>query len=362
MSEKALIAMSGGVDSSAAALLMLEAGYECAGATMQLFHNDDAGIPRDKACCSLDDVLDAKQVCARLGILHYVYNFSGRFRQDVMQRFAGLYARGATPNPCIDCNRCLKFDALLERALLLGFDYLVTGHYARVVYDTASGRYLLQTAADPTKDQSYVLYTLTQAQLRHIRFPLGDFTKAQVREIAAAHGFVNAHKHDSQDICFVPDGDYAGFLARFTGQPDLPGDFTDPDGLRLGTHRGIRHYTIGQRRGLGISAPHPLYVLDILPEENRVILGEDGALYSRTLTAEDVNLISVPELSTPMRIRAKIRYRHTAAPATAWQDDAGLLHVEFDTPQRAITPGQAVVLYDGKNVVGGGTITRSPEA
>ncbi|MBQ8926964.1 MAG: tRNA 2-thiouridine(34) synthase MnmA [Oscillospiraceae bacterium] len=353
---KALIAMSGGVDSSAAALLMQQAGYTCAGATMQLFHNEDAGIDREKTCCSLSDVLDAKQVCAKLSMLHYVFNFTDRFARDVMARFAACYDAGRTPNPCIDCNRYLKFDALLERALLMGYDLLVTGHYARVSYDAHTGRYLLHRAKDPSKDQSYVLYTLTQAQLSHIRFPLGDFTKQEVRQLAASHGFVNAKKADSQDICFVPDGDYAAFLTRFTGVPDIPGAFTSPDGTVLGQHRGIRHYTIGQRRGLGISAPHPLYVLDILPEEHRVIVGEHGALFTRELTAGDVNLISVPDLHEPMRVEAKIRYRHTAQPALAFQDANGRLHVEFDEPQRAVTPGQAVVLYDGDTVVGGGTI------
>ena len=353
--EKAMIAMSGGVDSSVAALLMQQAGYECVGATMQLFHNEDAGISREKTCCSLDDVQDAKLVCARLGMLHYVFNFSERFRQDVMQRFADCYACGATPNPCIDCNRYLKFDAMVQRMAEMEFDYVVTGHYARVEFDETSGRYLLKKAKDASKDQSYVLYSLTQEQLRHVRFPLGAYTKQEIREIAAQHGFINAHKKDSQDICFVPDGDYAGFLERFTGQTYPAGDFVSTDGTVLGRHRGIIHYTIGQRKGLGIAAGHPLYVCGIDTTENRVVLGENSDLFSDTLTAGDVNLISVPSLDEPMRVAAKIRYRHPEQPALAWMED-GLLRVKFDAPQRAITRGQSVVLYQGETVVGGGTI------
>ncbi len=353
--EKAMIAMSGGVDSSVAALLMQQAGYECVGATMQLFHNEDAGISKEKTCCSLDDVQDAKLVCARLGMLHYVFNFSERFRQDVMQRFADCYACGATPNPCIDCNRYLKFDAMVQRMVEMEFDYVVTGHYARVEFDETSGRYLLKKAKDASKDQSYVLYSLTQEQLRHVRFPLGGYTKQEIREIAAQNGFLNAHKKDSQDICFVPDGDYAGFLERFTGQTYPAGDFVSTDGTVLGRHRGIIHYTIGQRKGLGIAAGHPLYVCGIDTTENRVVLGENSDLFSDTLTAGDVNLISVPSLDEPMRVAAKIRYRHPEQPALAWMED-GLLRVKFDAPQRAITRGQSVVLYQGETVVGGGTI------
>ncbi len=356
MPEKALIAMSGGVDSSVAALLMQEAGYECAGATMHLFQNEDAGIPREKTCCSLDDVTDAKAVASRLGMLHYVFNFTGPFRTQVMQRFADCYARGITPNPCIDCNRFLKFDALLQRMQQMAFDYVVTGHYARVEYDAASGRYLLKKGMDESKDQSYVLYALTQEQLRHVRLPLGTFRKEEIREIAARHGFVNARKKDSQDICFVPDGDYGAFLERFTGQAPMPGEFVDSQGNVLGTHRGIEHYTIGQRRGLGIAAGHPLYVCDIQPETHRVVLGGNEELFSDTLTAEDVNLIAVPDLSAPMEVTAKIRYRHKAQPALAWME-GDRLHVRFAQPQRAITRGQAVVLYRGDTVIGGGTIT-----
>ena len=356
MAKKAIIAMSGGVDSSAAALLMLEAGYECIGATMQLFHNEDAGIPREKSCCSLSDVMDAKLVSSKLGMLHYVFNFSDTFRETVMTRFAQAYEHGATPNPCIDCNRFLKFDTMLQRMHQMEFDYVVTGHYARTEFDTFSGRYLLKKGIDETKDQSYVLYALTQEQLKHIRFPLGSYHKTEIREIAEKHGFVNAHKKDSQDICFVPDGDYAAFLERFTGQSYPEGDFVDIDGNILGQHKGIIHYTVGQRKGLGISAKYPLYVCRIDTEKNQVVLGQNSDLFTDELTADDVNLIAVDDLSEPMKISAKIRYRHPEQPATAWQTPDGLLHIKFDEPQRAITKGQAVVMYQGDTVIGGGTI------
>ncbi|MBR0483623.1 MAG: tRNA 2-thiouridine(34) synthase MnmA [Oscillospiraceae bacterium] len=356
MREKAMIAMSGGVDSSAAALLMLEAGYECIGVTMQLFHNEDAGIPREKSCCSLSDVMDAKLVSSKLGILHYVFNFSDKFRETVMTRFSQSYEKGATPNPCIDCNRFLKFDAMVQRMHEMNFDYVVTGHYARTEFDEVSGRYLLKKGIDETKDQSYVLYSLTQEQLKHIRFPLGTYHKTEIRAIAEKAGFVNAHKKDSQDICFVPDGDYAGFLERFTGKTYPAGDFVDTSGNVLGQHRGIIHYTVGQRKGLGIAAKYPLYVQEIRTDTNQVILGRNEELFSDSLTADDVNLISVDNLTEPLKCSAKIRYRHPEQPCTAWQTADGILHVKFDEPQRAITRGQAVVLYHGDTVIGGGTI------
>lgn len=356
MREKAIIAMSGGVDSSVAALLMLQANYECVGATMQLFHNEDAGIPREKSCCSLDDVMDAKMISSKLGMLHYVFNFSDQFREHVMKRFANCYEKGITPNPCIDCNRYLKFDAMLRRMHEMEFDYIVTGHYARTEYDPDSGRYLLKKGLDESKDQSYVLYSLTQEQLKHVRFPLGNYHKSEIRAIAEQNGFVNAHKKDSQDICFVPDGDYAGFLKKFTGKTFPTGDFIDTQGNILGQHRGIIHYTIGQRKGLGISAKTPLYVCEILTDSNQVVIGQNQELFSDSLLADDVNLISVESLENPIRVCAKIRYRHPEQPATAWQDAEGFLHVKFDEPQRAITKGQAVVLYQNDIVVGGGTI------
>ena len=269
---KAIIAMSGGVDSSVAALLTKESGDQCIGATMKLFHNEDVGIKREKTCCSLDDVEDARNVCYRMGIRYYVFNFSERFKEDVMDRFVDAYEHGSTPNPCIDCNRYLKFDKMFQRMRELEYDYIVTGHYARVEYDEEKNRYLLKKAVDDTKDQSYVLYMLTQEQLAHISLPLGGLRKTEVREIAEKHGFVNARKHDSQDICFVPDGDYAKFIEQYTGRKSIPGDFVDTEGNILGKHKGIIHYTLGQRRGLGIPAASRLYVCDISPKTNQVVL------------------------------------------------------------------------------------------
>ena len=353
---KAIIAMSGGVDSSVAALLTKETGDECIGATMKLFHNEDIGVKREKTCCSLDDVEDARNVCYRMGIRYYVFNFSERFKEDVMDRFVDAYEHGATPNPCIDCNRYLKFDKMFQRMRELEYDYIVTGHYARVEYDEEKNRYLLKKAVDDTKDQSYVLYMLTEEQLAHISLPLGVLRKTEVREIAEKHGFVNARKHDSQDICFVPDGDYAKFIEQYTGRKSIPGDFVDTEGNVLGKHKGIIHYTLGQRRGLGIPAASRLYVCDISPKTNQVVLGNNEDLFHSELTATKVNLISCESLKEPMRLKAKIRYRHPEQEAVAWQTEDGVLHVRFDKPQRAITRGQAVVLYDGDIVVGGGVI------
>ena len=353
---KAIIAMSGGVDSSVAALLTKQKGDDCIGATMQLFHNEDIGEKREKACCSLDDVNDARSVAYKIGMPYYVFNFTGRFKEEVIDRFVSSYQKGMTPNPCIDCNRYLKFDKLMDRMRELGRDYIVTGHYARIEYDEETGRYLLKKAKDDSKDQSYVLYTLTQEQLAHVEFPLGIFNKEEVREIAAQHGFINARKHDSQDICFVPDGDYAAFIERYTGQADKIGSFIDKNGTFICRHKGITHYTIGQRRGLGIPADRRLYVCGIDPESGNVTLGDDKDLFHDELIAGDVNMIVCDRLSEKTEVTAKIRYRHKEQPAVAWQDDDGKLHVKFDTPQRAITAGQAVVLYQGDTVVGGGVI------
>ena len=292
----------------------------------------------------------------RLGIPYYVFNFSARFEAEVIGRFTAAYENGRTPNPCIDCNRFLKFDKLHRRAQELGYDFVATGHYARIEYDEALGRYLLKKAADPGKDQSYVLYTLTQAQLAHTKFPLGGMTKPEVREIAQEQGFVNARKRDSQDICFVPNGDYADFIERRTGKKCPEGNFIDRDGHILGKHRGIIRYTVGQRKGLGLSLPEPMYVCAVNPEDNTVVLGREAELYTRTLTAKDINLISVPCIEKPLRVKAKIRYRQAEQQASVTQTDTDTLKIEFDAPQRAATKGQSVVLYDGDTVVGGGTI------
>ncbi len=353
MNKKAMIAMSGGVDSSVAAYLIKQQGFDAIGVTLRLYNNDDAGID-DKTCCSLDDVEDAASVAYRLGMKHYAFNMREDFKNEVIDRFISAYENGLTPNPCIDCNRYIKFNKLLRRAEVLGYDYVVTGHYAQIVEE--NGRYLLKKGFDHTKDQSYVLYSLTQKQLKHTLLPLGGMSKAQVREIAEENGFVNAHKRDSQDICFVPDGDYAGFIERYSGKTYPNGDFVDLEGNVLGEHKGIIRYTRGQRKGLGLALPQPMYVCRTDLEENKVILGLNDDLFSKELDADDINLIAYDKLDAPIRVEAKVRYSQSAQPATVWQTADDRLHIEFDEPQRAITKGQAVVMYDGDVVVGGGRI------
>lgn len=356
MNHKALIAMSGGVDSSVAAYLMRKQGYECIGATMKLYHNEDICIPKDHSCCSLDDVEDARAVAASMDIPYYVFNFSERFKEEVMDKFVHCYECGITPNPCIDCNRYLKFEYLYNRAKELGYDYVVTGHYAQIKYDASIDRYLLSKAVDASKEQSYVLYSLTQEQLAHTQFPLGCMPKSKTREIAEQQGFINAKKHDSQDICFVQNGNYAEFIEDYTKKTYPEGNFVDVHGNILGRHKGIIRYTIGQRKGLGLSLKEPMYVMEINTTDNTVVLGRDADLFTDTLIANDINLISVPRIDGEMRVKAKVRYRHTEQPATVTQIGDDTIKVVFDEPQRAITKGQAVVLYDGDIVVGGGTI------
>lgn len=353
MSKKAMIAMSGGVDSSVAAYLMQEQDYDVIGVTLKLYDNEDAGI-REKTCCSLSDVEDAKAVARRMGIEHYTFNFKEDFRNEVIGRFIDAYENGRTPNPCVDCNRYIKFKRLLERAEQVGYDYVATGHYASVA--EVDGRYLIRKGADHSKDQSYVLYSLTQEQLKHTILPLGSYTKEEVREIAEQQGFVNARKRDSQDICFVPDGDYAGFIERYTGKSFPDGDFVDLDGNVLGTHKGVIRYTRGQRKGLGLALPKPMYVCRTELDTNRVVLGDNADLFSKELDAEQINLMIADRLNEPMHVMAKIRYSQSAMPATVWQTGEDRIHLEFDEPQRAITSGQAVVMYLDDYVIGGGVI------
>ena len=350
--KRALVAMSGGVDSSVAAYLMQQAGYACVGCTMKLYAGTEG---EDSRCCSLSDVEDARAVAARLGIPYYVFNFTDDFREKIMDAFVCAYARGETPNPCIDCNRYMKFDKLFDRAKILGCDCVVSGHYARI--ERNGSRLLLKKARDAGKDQSYVLYRLTPEQLAHTCFPLGDLCKSEVRALAEEQGFLNARKKDSQDICFVPDGDYAAFIERYAGKTFPPGDFVTPDGRVLGRHRGIIHYTIGQRKGLGLSLPAPLYVAGIDAKENTVTLTPSEGLFTRTLYARDLSA-TLPEglPTTPTRVTARARYHQAEQPATACVTEDGRLRVTFDEPVRAVTPGQAVVLYDGDVVLGGGVI------
>lgn len=355
-----MAAMSGGVDSAVAASLLLEQGYAVRGATLLL--RPDPGAAADdsaespKTCGSLADIEDAKAVSARLGIPHDVFDFTALFREAVVEKFAQVYASGGTPNPCIDCNRHLKFGALLEQAETLGMDAVATGHYARVEEDPETGRMLLKKALDASKDQSYVLYSLTQRQLAHVLFPLGGLKKTDVRAYAQAHGFENARKPDSQDICFVPDGDYVRFLEESLGRPNQPGSFLDTEGRVLGTHRGFLHYTIGQRKGLGLSFGEPRFVVSKDAAAGSVTLGTGEALLSCTLTAEDVNLIALPDLAAPMRVTAKTRYRQAECPALLELCGDSRIRLIFDQPQRAVTPGQAVVFYRDDIVIGGGTI------
>ena len=374
--KKALIAMSGGVDSSVAAQLTIDAGYECVGCTMKLFErNEDDLSAEASACGSFKDAEDAKKICESLGMQHFLCDFSDDFRKKIIDHFVCSYLHAETPNPCVECNKYMKFDKLYEKAIELGCDKIVTGHYARV--EKTDDGYVLKKAADETKDQSYVLYNLTQELLAHVFFPLGELSKSTVREMAGERGFENADKPESQDICFVPDGDYAKVIREYLGDvssPALkPGDFVNASGDKLGEHKGIIHYTIGQRKGLGISAPDPLYVCSICTENNTVVLGSNDDLFSDTVYVKNINWISGNEPEAAIKCKAKIRYRHKEQPATVYpltfdeiskikestgdlSPDAHYAKIIFNEPQRAITPGQSAVFYDEGIVLGGGII------
>ncbi len=356
---KALIGMSGGVDSSVAAYLTQAAGYDCLGATMRLYDNGTIGEEPGKTCCTLDDAEDARSVARRLGMPHYVFNFKEDFDEKVIRKFVRCYEEGLTPNPCIDCNKHLKFDRLLRRARELGCDYVVSGHYAQIRQDPDTGRYLLYKAADRAKDQTYFLACLNQAQLAHILFPLGGLTKEEVRRIAQEQGFVTARKRDSQDICFVPDGDYVAFMERYTGKAYAPGDYLNLEGNVVGQHKGAVCYTLGQRKGLGIALGTPVYVCGKDMEKNTVTVGPHEALFTSTLWAKDWNWYPFGSLTEPVQVTAKTRHSQREQAATVYPEENGMARVEFREPQRAVTPGQAVVLYQEDLVVGGGTITET---
>lgn len=354
--KKAIIAMSGGVDSSVAAHLMKKQGFDCLGVTMRLYDKECDCQCEDAKSFTSKDIEDAKKVADAVGIPFEVWDYREEFEREVIKRFVQTYVDGETPNPCVECNHYIKFGVMMDKMFEMGFDYLATGHYVRNEYDEKSGRYFLKKAVDASKDQSYMLYNLNQEQLHHLVFPLGGFTKDEIRQMAGQQELVNAQKRDSQDICFVPDGEYAEFIEEYLGTTFPQGEFVTKEGKVLGTHQGMIRYTLGQRRGLGISAADRLYVVDKDMENNRVILGSNDDLMDDTLTAYNVNLISVVEIAEPMRCTAKVRYKHKEASATVTQISDDEIRVVFDIPQRGITQGQSVVLYDGDVVIGGGVI------
>lgn len=356
-----LVAMSGGVDSSVSAYLMKQKYNLCKGATMLLFLNEALGISNKHPCCSRENIIDAKAVCENLGIEHEILNYMAEFEELVIKKFVSIYESGGTPNPCIDCNKFMKFDFMLQHAQNSGLEKIATGHYAKIEHDESSGRYLLRKAEDLNRDQSYVLYMMTQKQLEHIEFPLGFMKKSDVRDLAESLNFTNARKHDSQDICFVSDGDYAGFIENYTGKIYPEGKFVDSSGNILGTHKGIIHYTHGQRRGLGVAAKSRLYVSGIDAAKNEITLvsEDDSNLYSRGVIAKDVNIIAFEKLPENFNASVKVRYRQKEIPATINQTAEGELIAEFHEKQKTPAKGQAVVIYEGDYVIGGGTIAKT---
>jgi tRNA-specific 2-thiouridylase len=363
--KRVLVGMSGGVDSSVAAALLCEAGYDVIGVTLNVWPERDpmeALVEREDACCSLGAVEDARRVADQLGIAYYVLNFKEVFQRQVMANFAAEYARGRTPNPCVRCNQFVKFDALLARAVALDADYVATGHYARVDRDAASGRWRLLRAVDRQKDQSYVLYVMSQERLARTLFPLGGLTKAEVRAHAARLGLATAGKAESQEICFVPSGNYRDYLAEVAPETRRPGPIVGLDGRVLGVHAGIAYYTIGQRKGLGLAAEQPQFVLDLLPDQNRVVVGPREALLATGCLVEDVNYVALAALDGPLAAQARIRYKAEAAPVELTPAARGRVAVRFLTPQRAVTPGQTIVFYNGDVVLAGGTIAARLDA
>ena len=353
MTKKVLIAMSGGVDSAVAALLVKNMGHEAGGITMKVWSDgqstDDSDLTPDQNCT------DAKLIADLLNIPHHIVSLGDRFKKCVVDRFLTSYANGLTPNPCVDCNKHIKFGALYDQMVLLGYNTLATGHYARIE-ENSNGNYVLKKAKDDNKDQSYFLWSIDKALLPHLLFPLGDYTKSEIRDIAEKNGFANAHRSDSQDVCFIENGQYAEFIIAQLSRAFASGDFVDAEGNTIGKHSGIINYTIGQRKGLGVAFGQPMFVGSKNAKTNTVMLCTDDQLYSNTLVAKSINILTEESFDTPVRLQAKIRYRHTPATATVTKIDADTLSVKFDLPQRAIAPGQSVVFYDGDVVVGGGII------
>ena len=356
---KVMLGMSGGVDSSVAAAILLKKGYDVFGVTMQIWPDMESERKNSEGgCCSLSAVDDARRVADKLGIPYYVLNFKDIFKEKVIDYFTGEYVRGRTPNPCIACNRYVKFEALLQKAISMGIDYVATGHYARIEYDASIKRFLLKKSATESKDQTYALYTLTQEQLSRTLMPIGDFSKDRVRQIAGELGLTVASKPDSQEICFVEDNDYGRFICENTDYKAIPGNFTNTSGNILGRHKGIIHYTIGQRKGLGITFGKPMFVVEIDEMTNTVILGDGSEVFSDNLIASDLNFIAIDSLRNPTKVKVKIRYSAKEADALIKPVENDRVEVQFETPQRAVTPGQAVVFYEGDAVLGGGIIEK----